>query len=188
MTVSIEHLTDHDLRSQHDRARLLYDEFGNNAHGYGTWGAGNVLSQNILSPEEVQREQEGLDKITNSATEYVSHYSLLIWLYQSKPSTDKSLVFYVHSKIVEIFPHGHSTLSMSASSQLHGSSHQDILLSLIPGDKSKRSIRIYPVSRPTSKDAQSLRSHGSFRGLNGTGGSKLKDSSVLVKLDVNWPE
>ncbi|KIV91977.1 hypothetical protein PV10_06462 [Exophiala mesophila] len=153
---------------EHDRVRLLYDDFGSNGHGYGTWSAGNVLSQNILSPEEVQREQEGLDKITNSATD----------------------------KIIEIFPHGHHHLSMSTSQinghaengvSLNGTSHHDILLSLIPGDKSKRSIRIYPVSRPTSKDAQSLRSHSSFRGLNGTGSSRIKESGVLVKLDVNWP-
>lgn len=67
----------------------------------------------------------------------------------------------------------------------HGFAHQDILLSLIPGDKSKRSIRIYPASRPSSKDAQSLRSKASFAGLNGT--TRSKDSAVLVTLDVNLP-
>jgi len=66
------------------------------------------------------------------------------------------------------------------------STHHDILLSLIPGDKSKRSIRIYSASRPTSKDAQSLRSKGSFAGLNGTNGMS-KDTGILVKLDVNLP-
>merc|ERR1711939_125195 len=81
-----------------------------------------------------------------------------------------------------------------STSQLNGhsengatsSSHHDILLSLIPGDKSKRSIRIYPASRPTSKDAQSLRSKSSFAGLNAAS-IRRKDSSVLVTLDVDLP-
>ncbi|KIV81182.1 hypothetical protein PV11_08619 [Exophiala sideris] len=145
-----------------DRSRLLYDDLGTN-HGYGTWGASNVPAQNVMSPEEVQREQEALDNITRWASD----------------------------QIVEIFPHQHKSLTMSTS-QINGhtenggpsSTHHDILLSLIPGDKSKRSIRIYPASRPTSKDASSLRSKSSFGGLNGT--SKNPDS-ILVTLDVNLP-
>ncbi|EXJ89232.1 hypothetical protein A1O3_02298 [Capronia epimyces CBS 606.96] len=117
-----------------------------------------------MSPEEVQREQDALDNITRWASD----------------------------QIVEIFPHQHRSLAMSSISQLNGidngaptSPHQDILLSLIPGDKSKRSIRIYPASRPSSKDANSLRSKTSFGGLNSMTGSK--DSPVLVTLDVNLP-
>ncbi|KAJ9496269.1 hypothetical protein H2202_008227 [Exophiala xenobiotica] len=152
---------DHD----EDRSRLLYDELGAN-HGYGTWGASNVPSQNVMSPEEVRREQEALDNITRWASD----------------------------QIVEIFPHQHKNLMTMSASQINGhsedgatsSSHHDILLSLIPGDKSKRSIRIYPASRPTSKDAQSLRSKSSFAGLNGAS-SRSKDSSVLVTLDVDLP-
>ncbi|KIX05788.1 uncharacterized protein Z518_03760 [Rhinocladiella mackenziei CBS 650.93] len=144
-----------------DHSRLLYDDL-TGAHSYGTWGASSAPSQNVMSPEEVQREQEALDNITRWASD----------------------------QIVEIFPHQHRSLTMS-SSQINGqtestasSSHHDILLSLIPGDKSKRSIRIYPASRPTSKDAQSLRSKSSFAaGINGI--HKNQDSSVLVKLDVN---
>ncbi|KEF51753.1 uncharacterized protein A1O9_12090, partial [Exophiala aquamarina CBS 119918] len=146
-----------------ERHRLMYDEYGTGVHGYGTWNAGNVPSQTVLSPEEAQREQEALDGITRWASD----------------------------QIVEIFPYQHRGLAMSVS-QMNGnvengtsnSTHHDILLSLIPGDKSKRSIRIYSASRPTSKDAQSLRSKGSFAGLNGNNGA-LKDTGVLVKLDVN---
>ncbi|EXJ95193.1 hypothetical protein A1O1_00312 [Capronia coronata CBS 617.96] len=131
-----------------------------------------------MSPEEVQREQEALDNITRWASD----------------------------QIVEIFPHQHGNLAMSSISQfngslnaepsngndnhdnngaIHASTHQDILLSLIPGDKSKRSIRIYPASRPSSKDAQSLRSKTSFAGLNGS--TRSKEAPVLVTLDVKLP-
>ncbi|KAI1611282.1 hypothetical protein EDD36DRAFT_466235 [Exophiala viscosa] len=145
-----------------DRSRLLYDDLGTN-HGYGTWGASNVPAQNVMSAEEVQREQEALDNITRWASD----------------------------QIVEIFPHQHKSLTMSTS-QINGhtenggpsSTHHDILLSLIPGDKSKRSIRIYPASRPTSKDASSLRSKSSFGGLNGM---STNPDPVLVTLDVNMP-
>ncbi|KAL6245467.1 hypothetical protein RBB50_007466 [Rhinocladiella similis] len=149
-----------------DRSRLLYDELGAN-HGYGTWGASNVSAQNVLNPEEARREQEALDNITRWASD----------------------------QIVEIFPHQHKGLMTMSTSQINGhsengaapsSSHHDILLSLIPGDKSKRSIRIYPASRPTSKDAQSLHSKTSFGGLNGAS-VRSKDSAVLVTLDVDLP-
>ncbi|KAL2441126.1 hypothetical protein ABEF95_012345 [Exophiala dermatitidis] len=175
-----------DSGDQADRTRLLYDDYPS-SHGYGTWGTSNIPSQNVMSQEEVQREQEALDNITRWASD----------------------------QIVEIFPYQHRNLAMSAvSSQFNGNgtaepsntttttdddanpttvstqSHQDILLSVIPGDKSKRSIRIYPASRPTSKDAQSLRSKTSFTGgLNGNGTIRSTGSSreapVLVTLDVN---
>ncbi|EXJ72833.1 uncharacterized protein A1O5_03981 [Cladophialophora psammophila CBS 110553] len=156
-----------------DRARLLYDDYPA-GHSYGTWGASSVPPQNLMSPEEVQREQEALDGIAQWASD----------------------------QIVEIFPHSHRSLIMSAS-QLNGLSHtstgdqnttapsstqhQDILLSLIPGDKSKRSIRIYPASRPTSKSGLSLRSKSSVgTGMNSSIGKHGGDS-VLVTLDVKLP-
>ncbi|KAI1623859.1 hypothetical protein EDD37DRAFT_610064 [Exophiala viscosa] len=162
-----------------DRSRLLYDDLGTN-HGYGTWGASNVPAQNVMSAEEVQREQEALDNITRWASEYVVSISM---------RNDTNIE--INSQIVEIFPHQHKSLTMSTS-QINGhtenggpsSTHHDILLSLIPGDKSKRSIRIYPASRPTSKDASSLRSKSSFGGLNGM---STNPDPVLVTLDVNMP-
>lgn len=156
-----------------------------------------------MSPEEVQREQEALDSITRWASEYAivhlpaSMFSPSLQMRQ----TDRLR----YSQIVEIFPHQHRTLAMSTS-QLNGHTndhtaasaagavssanthqHQDILLSLIPGDKSKRSIRIYPASRPTSK--ASLRSNSSMSRLNGAGAGsvKVKNAPVLVTLDVNLP-
>ncbi|KIY00410.1 uncharacterized protein Z520_04095 [Fonsecaea multimorphosa CBS 102226] len=177
-----------------DRTRLLYDDYPA-GHSYGTWGSSNVPPQNLMSPEEVQREQEALDGIARWASD----------------------------QIIEIFPHNHRSLVMSATSlqQLNGvgvnnrnhsngvgvngdqrnnatttnnnpssssQQHQDILLSLIPGDKSKRSIRIYPASRPTSKSGLSLRSKSSVgTGMNGTNSGKHGGDSVLVTLDVNLP-
>lgn len=55
---------------QADRTRLLYDDYPG-AHNYGTWGAGTIPPQNVVSPEELQREQEALDRITRWASEYV---------------------------------------------------------------------------------------------------------------------
>lgn len=169
---------------QADRTRLLYDDYPA-GHGYGTWGASSVPPQNVMSPEEVQREQEALDNITRWASEYAL---TLIQVWLAFLSAD----FNLRSQIVEIFPHQHKNLTMStyqinghSDSTAPSSSHHDILLSLIPGDKSKRSIRIYPASRPTSKDAQSLRSKGSFAGLNGT--NRGANSAVLVTLDVKLP-
>ena len=67
---SLQFFSPSDSKLQADRTRLLYDEFGTGAHGYGTWSAGNVPSQNVLSAEEVEREQEALDGITRWASEY----------------------------------------------------------------------------------------------------------------------
>ena len=71
--------------------------------------------------------------------------------------------------------------------EVQGQSYHDILLSMIPGDKSKRSIRIYPASRPSSssKDAPSVRSKNSNSRLNGN--TKEKAAGVFVKLDVDLP-
>jgi hypothetical protein len=74
------------------------------------------------------------------------------------------------------------------SGDTQGQSYQDILLSMIPGDKSKKSLRIYPASRPnsSSKDAPSVRSKGSSARLNGHG--KEPAAGVFVKLQVDLPE
>lgn len=156
-----------------------------------------------MNPEEARREQEALDNITRWASEYVVPF---------RPVEARNLSILSNidlnsrSQIVEIFPHQHKNLmTMSTStSQINGhhsvvengaaaappsssSHHHDILLSLIPGDKSKRSIRIYPASRPTSKDAQSLHSKSSFGGLNGASVRSKDSSSVLVTLDIDLP-
>ena len=98
-------------------------------------------------------------------------------------------------QIVEIFPittkqqqaafanvaQGDSTDGMTSSQ------HQDILLSMIPGDKSKRSIRIYPASRPGTGDAQSVRSKASQTKLNSSVRGSKHGDGVFVKLKVDLP-
>ena len=83
-----------------------------------------------------------------------------------------------------------SIMSLPQTSTENGittSQHQDILLSMIPGDKSKRSIRIYPASRPGTADAQSVRNKASKTKLNGSTRSAKSREGVFVKLNVDLP-
>ena len=166
--------------SSPENRRLLDDSYPSYANSYQP-----IAPPNALSPEEQRVEREALDNITRWASD----------------------------QIIEIFPHGQALQAsavkgvavngMSASGVSDGASedgeggkgvfngqtHHDILLSMIPGDKSKRGIRIYPASRPgsrsasTNKDAGSLRSKGSSSGING----KEKAGGIFVKLDVDVP-
>jgi hypothetical protein len=109
-----------------------------------------------MNPEEVKREQEALDNITRWAGE----------------------------QVVEIFPHVQKTTieaSSSGVSDKDKAMHHDILLSMIPGDKSKKSIRIYPASRPES--AASARSKASSKRLASM--PQSRDSSIFVPLKVD---
>jgi hypothetical protein len=109
-----------------------------------------------MSPEEIRREQQALDSITRWAGE----------------------------QVVEIFPHAQkATVEVSgpAASDKNQAMYHDILLSMIPGDKSKKSIRIYPASRPES--AASLRSKASSKRLASM--PRNRDSSVFVPLKVD---
>jgi len=168
---------------QAERRGLLYNEDGytsSGSHNYGSWGQPSAPPQNVMSPEEVKREQQALDNITRWASEYVPQATILF-----------SAMLMRYSQIVEIFPH---QPRMPASQQLNGTTengessaqHQDILLSMIPGDKSKRSIRIYPASRPTSSAAQSVRSKASNARLNED--IKKKTSGIFVRLNVDLPK
>ena len=172
-----------------ERQRLLDDSAYLN---YNATGYQPIVPPNALSPEQQQVEREALDSITRWAND----------------------------QIVEIFPHsnklgtsamngsgmnGTTSSGMTDGTNENGEgsaqpqtseqqTHQDILLSMIPGDKSKRGIRIYPASRPgsrsASKEAPSIRSKGSNTKLNGQGSNtKLngKGSGVFVKLDVDLP-
>lgn len=115
-----------------------------------------------------------------------------------------NIMRWASDQIVEIFPvttRQHQPIvsqnlnsSTASLSQTDGSSngmttsqHQDILLSMIPGDKSKRSIRIYPASRPGTGDAQSIRSKASETRLNGSTRSSKHKDGVFVKLNVDLP-
>lgn len=127
------------------------------------------------------------------------------------------------SQIVEIFPHRTNLSNLNLNSQTNltqstilqptstnstdksnnavngngngmtASAHQDILLSMIPGDKSKRSIRIYPASRPASRaDGESLRSKSSSTKINASGSAngkatEARGKGVFVKLNVDLP-
>lgn len=112
-------------------------------------------------------------------------------------------------QIVEIFPINARQQQMQAMNGISGTSnmngsvvslphadhadgmtrsqHQDILLSMIPGDRSKRSIRIYPASRPGTADAQSISSKASETRLNGSTRSSKAREGVFVKLNVDLP-
>lgn len=108
-----------------------------------------------MSREEIRREQQALDNITRWAGE----------------------------QVVEIFPHTQratAEVSGPGSSDKDRAMHHDIMLSMIPGDKSKKSIRIYPASRPES--AASLRSKASSKRLASM--PRSRDSSVFVPLKV----
>jgi hypothetical protein len=162
-----------------ERQRLLYDDYSTNGNAYGTWGAQPIPPAGGLSAEDVRREQEEFNRIAQKASD----------------------------QIVEIFPHHHPKSNLNAHSNGHmdgatgedsssqldvnAQSYQDILLSLIPGDKSKRSIRIYPASRPSSSanDTPSMRSKGSSSRLRNGEGGQARDiaSGVFVKLDVDFP-
>jgi hypothetical protein len=169
-----------------DRSRLLYDDYPHNA--YGTWGGnGNTAPppDHGISADEERRLQTAWDGITTWAG----------------------------NQIVEIFPSQHRAQGLGGLNHvgvaegdeggnnvgLNGGNgaaeqrerererqHQDILLSMIPGDKSKRSIRIYPSSRPGSRQTESLNGNGS---AHGEGEHKIREkaSGVFVKLNVNLP-
>jgi hypothetical protein len=100
---------------------------------------------------------------------------------------------------VEVFP---SAFAMRAAQLQNGNGNggaqtenvvrenelqQDILMSLIPGSKGRRSIRVHPPSRPTSKSGQSVPSKSSAGGMNGGYDGRKGDSSMLTLLDVNLP-
>lgn len=143
---------------QAERQHLLYgDPYAQFGNGTGPYtGPGNIPPQNVMSPEEIRREQQALDSITRWAGE----------------------------QVVEIFPHSHKAtaeVSGPGASDKKEAMHHDILLSMIPGDKSKKSIRIYPASRPES--AASLRSKASSKRLASM--PRHRDSSVFVPLKVD---
>lgn len=153
-------LTVTDTKEQAERQHLLYgDPYAQNGNGYGTYtgqASHGIPPQNVMSPEEVKREQEALQNITRWAGE----------------------------QVVEIFPHAHRNTmegSSSGASNKDKAMHHDILLSMIPGDKSKKSIRIYPASRPES--AASARSKASSKRLASM--TLSRDSSVFVPLNVD---
>jgi|SRR2546423_11272306 len=91
------------------------------------------------------------------------------------------------SHIVDVFPHKpkrQADLTNGDSTTGDGPSAYEALLAQVPGDKSTKSLRIFPTSRPGSQaSGSSTRSKLSNPRLNGSvrrGGSR-----VFVKLDVD---
>ena len=172
-------LSSSDSSSPDERQQLLRNEHSDyQQHGWSIPQQHIPAPANGMSHEDQVREQRAFDHITRWASD----------------------------QIVEIFPH--QPRDMGASNVMSGSAqyededesmeeereglrrlkdqeHQDILLSMIPGDKSKRSIRIYPASRPSSREARSVRSQASKERVNGAG--KREPSGVFVRLDVDVP-
>ena len=147
-------------KHQAERQHLLYGDpyaqYGNVNGAYNVPGPHGISPQNVMSPEEIRREQEALDNITRWAGE----------------------------QVVEIFPHAHKNTAEASGSSMSDKDramHHDILLSMIPGDKSKKSIRVYPASRPES--AATLRSKASSKRLASM--PRNRDSSVFVPLKVD---
>jgi hypothetical protein len=88
---------------------------------------------------------------------------------------------------VDIFPHKikkQADLTNGDSGTSDGTSAYEALLAQIPGDKSTKSLRVFPTSRPGSQaSGSSTRSKLSNSKLNGS--VRGKESRVFVKLDVD---
>ena len=129
-----------------------------------------------MSPEELKREQEALENITRWTGEYVRSRDYLNLCSRSSLS-----------HIVDIFPlklKKHADLTNGDSGINDGPSTYEALLSQIPGDKSTKSLRVFPISRPGSRaSGSSTRSRLSSSKLNGS--LRGKEAHVFVKLDVD---
>lgn len=180
-----------DRSSEDERTRLLADDPYSASHRqYGGWQQNQAPPPppNALSPAEAKRQREALDDIlrwasnqiveifpTNTQPQLlVSSNHLQTSDRQDEDEDDED------GDAIDSDRDNESDGSSEevAPKRLSASNHQDILLSMIPGDKSKRSIRIYPASRPSSKDATSIRSKASQSRLN---------THVLVQFDIDLP-
>ncbi|KPI45825.1 uncharacterized protein AB675_949 [Cyphellophora attinorum] len=162
-----------------DRARLLYDDHHN---VYGTWG-GNAVPppDHGISAEEERRLQSAWDGITQWAGNQIVEIFPSAQQQQHPPALSQAHM--TQSNMYD--SDAEETRSQrSDGAQMNGAhvqtleqQHQDILLSMIPGDKSKRSIRIYPASRPNSRSTENT---------NGIEGKKLREkaSGVFGKMDL----
>ena len=171
-----------------DRARLLYDDYPHNA--YGTWG-GNAVPppDHGISAEEERRLQTAWDGITQWAGNQIVEIfpsqhrvqNLNNLSQQQAQAHNHQMVYDSEGSSEERADGGRADYADGAAhARALERQHQDILLSMIPGDKSKRSIRIYPRSRPSSRQTDRT---------NGEVDSKLKEkaSGIFVKLNVNLP-
>lgn len=162
---------------QSERQRLIADDpYGAPHPNYNAWHQPTAPQPNAPTPEDQKREQEAMNNIMRWASDQIVEI-FPVTARQPRPLVSQNM-----------------NGSVASLPQLEGSSngmttsqHQDILLSMIPGDKSKRSIRIYPASRPGTADAQSVRSKASQTKLNGSTRSAKHREGVFVKLNVDLP-
>lgn len=166
-----------DDSEESERQRLIADDpYGAPHPNYNAWHQPTAPVPNALSPEDQKREQEAMNNIMRWASDQIVEIFPVTGR-QSQPLVSQNM-----------------NGSVTSLSQMDGpsngmttSQHQDILLSMIPGDKSKRSIRIYPASRPSTSDAQSVRSKASQTKLNGSTRSAKHRDGVFVRLKVDLP-
>lgn len=177
-----------DQSSEDERTRLLADDPYSTSHRqYGGWQQNQAPPPppNALSPAEAKRQREALDDIlrwasnqiveifpTNTQPQQLVSSNNLLAAGREEEDEDEDAIESDRDAASEL------SSEEAAPKKLSASTHQDILLSMIPGDKSKRSIRIYPASRPSSKDASSVRSKASQSRLN---------THVLVQFDIDLP-
>ncbi|KAK5085358.1 hypothetical protein LTR05_004642 [Lithohypha guttulata] len=159
------------------RQRLLADDpYAQTHHNYNTWHQPPPSQPNALNPDEQKREQQAMHDIMRWASDQI------VEIFPANARQQQQQAINLNNSVVNL-PQTDGT----GANGLMSSQHQDILLSMIPGDKSKRSIRIYPASRPGTGDAQSIRSKASHTKLNGsTRGAKGREG-VFVRLNVDLP-
>jgi hypothetical protein len=146
---------------------------------YGTWG-GNAVPppDHGVSAEEERRLQSAWDGITQWAgNQIVEIFPSAQQQHQQSSQAHMTQSDMYDSDAEETRSQSSGGAQMGAHVQTLEQQHQDILLSMIPGDKSKRSIRIYPASRPNSRSTENT---------NGDDGKKLREkaSGVFGKMDL----
>lgn len=167
---------------QDERQRLLSDDpYAQPHHNYGAWHQPPAPQPNALSPEDQKREQEAMHNIMRWASDQIVEiFPIHARQQQMQAANDIAGASNTNGSVVSL-PQADDADGMMRAQ------HQDILLSMIPGDKSKRSIRIYPASRPGTADAQSVKSKASQTRLNGSTRSSRAREGVFVKLNVDLP-
>ena len=159
---------------------LTDDPYAQPQHQYGGWHQTPAPVPNALSQEDQQRQDEAMDSIMRWASDQIVEIFPAASRIQHVSQQQQN----VSSHMANVDSSLASLQSQNGSQAMTGSQHQDILLSMIPGDKSKRSIRIYPASRPGTTETDA--SHAKTR-FNGSTRSTKSTEDLFVKLEVELP-